>query len=251
MKNIGKTVGLINRAIHMDGTEAQTMVQKIRDNEGYNNEAKVGELYVQMLRDGGDVSAVLEGSEVAQQPAKVDNSPNGEYNGEKSNFGMVNNSYTEDTNTEQETVLYSGAISGAYNDRNDPDATKRNEHATRYYQELRNSNKDAFITAVAKHTNLDANLVSKAYKHIFEDRHHLEGGYIYFEPDYDMAETFRRLRTNDQIQNHDIILLYHEALEYDLMQENPHMTYEEAHEIAQQRYNYKAALMEWLRKRGE
>ena len=47
----------------MDGTEAQTMARKIRDNEGYNNEAKVGELYVQILRDGGDVAVMLDGTE--------------------------------------------------------------------------------------------------------------------------------------------------------------------------------------------
>lgn len=63
---------------------------------------------------------------------------------------------------------------------------------------------------------------------IFEDKHDLEKGHTYFDPDYDMAESFRRLRTNDDIQPHDIILLRHEALEFDIMQANPKMSYDEA-----------------------
>lgn len=64
-----------------------------------------------------------------------------------------------------------------------------------------------------------------------------------------MAESFRRLRTNASIQEHDKILILHEALEYDIMQSNPEMSYNQAHAIADETYNYKKALIKW--KKGE
>lgn len=59
------------------------------------------------------------------------------------------------------------------------------------------------------------------------------------------------MRTNDGIQKHDVVLLYHEALEYDIMQENPNMSYEQAHEITSKSYDYGLALREWLRAQGD
>lgn len=149
-----------------------------------------------------------------------------------------------------EDKIEAGAVTGALNDVNDPDHIRRDEHADLYYAEIRNSSKESFVSAVSKNTSVNQEIVAKTYKHIFEDKHDLEKGYDYFDTDYDMAESFRRLRTNDNIQNHDVILLYHEALEYDIMQANPTMPYEEAHAIAEQTYNYKAALNDWLRKQG-
>ena len=144
-----------------------------------------------------------------------------------------------------------GGVSGAYNDKNDPGSKKRDAHAKRYYEALRNNSKEYFVKAVSRNASIDEDTVSKVYKHVFEDKHNLDKGYTYFEPDYYMAESFRRLRTNDNIQEHDIILLKHEAMEYDIMQKNPDMSYDEAHEITAKKYNYKKALIEWLKKEGD
>lgn len=143
-----------------------------------------------------------------------------------------------------------GAISGAYNDKNDPKGEKREAHAIRYYEELRNSDKAYFVNAVSANSSIDKTTVSKAYKHIFEDKHVLDGELKYFDPDYYMAESLRRLRTNDSIQEHDLILLRHEALEFDIMQANPETPYDEAHAIADKSHNYKKALLEWLAGKG-
>lgn len=140
----------------------------------------------------------------------------------------------------------SGALSGAYNDENDPTGSKREKHANLYYEELRNSSKDSFVAAVSGNASIDSEIVKKAYSHIFEDKHLLDGELRYFDPDYYMAESFRRLRTNADIQPHDIILLRHEALEYDIMKANPDMSYEEAHGLAAEEYDYKSALIAWL-----
>lgn len=148
-------------------------------------------------------------------------------------------------------TIVSGAKSGALTDKNDPDGIKRDEHAERYYSELRNSSKKAFVSAVAANAAVAEETAEKAYKHIFEDKHDLDKGFGFFDPDYDMAESFRRLRSNDDIQEHDIIMLRHEALEHDIMQENPDMTYDEAHEMAAKTYNYKKALDAWKKKEGK
>ena len=148
------------------------------------------------------------------------------------------------TNTGKSSIMSTGAMHGAYNNENDPFNKKRNAHAKLYYEELRNSDTEAFVNAVSKNSAIPKETVLKAYNHIFVDEHG-------FEPDYDMAESFRRLRTNDHIQEHDKILINHEALEYDIMKENPDMTYTEAHKITEQSYNYAKALDAWLRKGGK
>ncbi len=69
----------------------------------------------------------------------------------------------------------------------------------------------------------------------------LYGGYKNFDAGYDMAEAFRRLREGRDIQKHDLILIRHEHLECGLM-EKFGLSYEEAHRLAESRYNYGEAL---------
>lgn len=145
----------------------------------------------------------------------------------------------------EERLNQSGAKNGALNDSNDPKYKRREEHAERLYAEYRNSSKEYFVNAVSNNTKIDKETVSKAYKHVFEDKHVLDKGYDYFDADYDMAESWRRLRTNDKIQEHDKILIMHESLEYDIMNANKSMSYEDAHNIANDKYNYGKALDMW------
>lgn len=51
----------------------------------------------------------------------------------------------------------------------------------------------------------------------------------------------RRLREGKHIQEHDILMLRHERLEYELMKKE-HMNYQEAHKLAEKKYNYQEAL---------
>ena len=155
------------------------------------------------------------------------------------------------TNNVNNDKMEKGAMFGALNNQNDPDNKKRDAHAKQYYNALRNNNTSDFVNAVSKNGNIDSESVKKAYRHLFEDKHKLRDGYGYFKPDYDMAESLRRLRTNDNVQEHDKILVLHEAYEYDIMKNNPNMTYEEAHRLAEEKYNYARALDEWLEKEGK
>ena len=148
------------------------------------------------------------------------------------------------TNAGKSVKMPSGALYGAYNDDNDPLHEKRDAHAVRYYAELRNSSPLYFAKAVSKNADIDEVTVSKAYTHLFVDDH----GFI---EDYDMAESLRRLRTNDHIQEHDRLLIFHEALEHDIMEKNPGMPYTEAHDLTDLTYNYAVKLNEWKRKGGK
>ena len=63
-----------------------------------------------------------------------------------------------------------------------------------------------------------------------------------FFPDYQMMQSWLRLREGKNIQAHDLILLGHE-LEANIMNSDPSMYYEKAHKIAEQKYNYSEALL--------
>ena len=142
-------------------------------------------------------------------------------------------------------AIISGAFTGALNNKNDPEGKKRETHAEQYYSAMRNSAESDIVSAISDNAEIDADLVSKMYNHLILNKYNLEEGYSRFAPDYDIAESIRRLREGKSVQEHDLLLVYHEALEYDLMNEKG-LNYEEAHEIANKSYNYQEALYKWL-----
>lgn len=142
-------------------------------------------------------------------------------------------------------AIISGAFKGAYTDKNDPEGTKRETHAEQYYAAMRNSEKDEIVSTISKNANTDADKVSKMYDHLILNKYNLDEGYSRFAPDYDIAESIQRLREGKDIKEHDLLLIYHEALEYDLMNEEG-LSYEEAHEVANKSYSYQEALYKWL-----
>lgn len=142
-------------------------------------------------------------------------------------------------------VYNKGAISGAYNNKNDPQGTKREKHAEMYYFSMKNSKKEPIVDTISKNSQIDTETVSKMYDHLLVNEYDLENGHKTFDPDYDISESLRRLREGKNIQEHDLILIQHEAMEYDLMNKDG-MGYREAHELTEKTYNYKEALDKWL-----
>lgn len=136
---------------------------------------------------------------------------------------------------------------GALNDKNDPLGSRREKHATLFYEAIRNSNKDSLVKRISKNTGLSEKGISNVYDHVFLNKYDLYGGRKRFDPDYDMAESFRRLREGKNIQEHDIVMLKHERLEYKLMKKTG-MKYIDAHKLAEKKYNYAKALQEFKRK---
>src|SRR5699024_47296 len=141
----------------------------------------------------------------------------------------------------------SGAKSGALTDKNDPLGQKRSRHAVTYYDSVRNSNKNSIVKTISKNSGFSEAYISKVYDHVFKNKYDLYGGKKRFDADYDMAESFRRLRDGKNIQEHDIVLLRHEHLEHDLMN-RLNLQYEEAHSLAESKYNYNSALKDFKKK---
>lgn len=141
----------------------------------------------------------------------------------------------------------SGAQSGALNDKNDPHRKRRNAHAERYYESMRNSDRQSNIQAMVSNSGLDYSIVEAAYSHVFEHKHNLENGYTYFDPSYEMSQSWQRLRTNDHVRPYDIVLLKHEALESKIWADHPEWSYWQAHAEAEKTYSFTAAKEEWER----
>ena len=145
----------------------------------------------------------------------------------------------------------SGAVYGAWNDRNDPYNKERDRHAQEFYESVRNRNKQHEIVKVSNNSGLSQSDVEKIYNHIFINEYDLEDGRKRFDPNYDMAESWRRLSEigGNNIQSHDLVMLNHELMEHDLMAKG--MKYDEAHELTNKTYNYQKAWIAWMKEKGD
>lgn len=145
----------------------------------------------------------------------------------------------------------SGAVYGAWNDKNDPYNQERDRHATMYYEAIRNRDKQAEIDRVARNSGFVSSDIEKIYNHIFIQKHELDEGYKRFDPNYDMAESWRRLSENQgkNIQPHDIVMLKHELMELELMGKG--LSYDEAHNRTNDTYNYQVAWIKWIQEKGD
>ncbi len=145
----------------------------------------------------------------------------------------------------------SGAVYGAWNDKNDEYGIEREKHAKMYYEQVRNRNREMQVVRVAKNSSFSVSDVEKIFDHIFINEHDLEEGRKRFDPNYDMAESWRRLTEvgGKNIQKHDIIMLHHELMELGLMAKG--MSYDEAHNQTNKVYNYQMAWIEWAIKKGD
>lgn len=148
-------------------------------------------------------------------------------------------------------IKSSGAVYGAWNDRNDPYSKERDRHAEIYYEQVRNRDKTLEIARVARNSGFSESDIGKIYNHIFMNEYELYGGVKRFDPSYDMAESWRRLSESGGkfIQKHDIVMLNHELMEYHLMMEG--LSYNEAHKETDKKYNYYEALKKWQIERGD
>ena len=145
-------------------------------------------------------------------------------------------------------TIKTGAKSGALTSKNDPDFKKRDSFAEMYYREVLGRKREYEIKAVAKNSGFSTEDIEKVFSHVFEKDHLFSDGTIHkFFPDYDMAQSWIRLREGKHIQEHDIILLNHELMEANIMGKGTDIPYEPAHEKAQKQYNYAEALKKYLK----
>ena len=100
---------------------------------------------------------------------------------------------------------------------------------------------------MVSNSGLDYSIMEAAYANVFEHKHNLENGYTYFDPSYEMSQSWQRLRTNDHVRPYDLVLLKHEALESKIWADHPEWSYWQAHAGAEKTYNYTAAKKEWIK----
>jgi len=128
------------------------------------------------------------------------------------------------------------------------DIVRRDEHARVYYEEIRKRTTD--IAVIARNTGFRVSDIRKIKRHVFFNEYNLGKKKLSrFDPDYDMAVSWQRLIDGKDIHEMDIVLLKHELMEYGLMNEK-HLSYDEAHEIAERTYNYQAYTKDLDRKEG-
>nr|DAF09965.1 MAG TPA: minor capsid protein [Caudoviricetes sp.] len=145
-------------------------------------------------------------------------------------------------------------ISGALNMSDPKDYGRALRHAKRYYEELRNSDRVYIEQHIVQGSGLNRSIVNSALIHILDSEYDLIGNngkhsYQKFSPDYDMAESLQRLILEEP-EDHDIIMLQHEALEAHYM-DDLGMNYTAAHLKANKSYNYQKALAKFLERRDK
>ena len=142
-----------------------------------------------------------------------------------------------------------GAVSGALYSDEEGNLDRMEQHAIRYYDAVRSRDRTEEITKVTNNSGVSRDVVEDAYQHIFYDIHlNYFGEYTRFDPDYYMAVSWQHLSNNEDIQEMDIIMLYHEAKEKHLMDSG--MPYLEAHRTANKKYGYDyESMVEELKKR--
>lgn len=130
--------------------------------------------------------------------------------------------------------------SGALDDRNDPDYTRRDKHAALYYAEIRNNGRMTFVNKISANTGLSKRFVGEVFDHVFVDEHLLDRGYGKLDESYYMAISFQRLLQNS-FDDVDILLLHHEHLERAL-EKRYNLNIREAHNMTVRKYDYEMAL---------
>lgn len=140
----------------------------------------------------------------------------------------------------------SGGISGAITNPDSPEAVL---HAYKYYDFIRKINYD--IDNIAKNTDFTKDQIIIVKNYIFYAEHELIKGYCRFDPDFFMAQSWKRLAFEpDKIQEHDIIMIKHELYEISLVTQG--YNYHVAHEMSNKAgFNYEQASKEYYEKLEE
>ncbi|MBF1345911.1 MAG: hypothetical protein HXM58_05055 [Megasphaera micronuciformis] len=113
------------------------------------------------------------------------------------------------------------------------------------YATLRNSDRDILIRKISQNSGMSRKSVQKVLEHILDNKHNLDKGYGNFDADFDMGNSLQHLRDGNPL-SHDILLLKHERLEYELMNRWGYRDYNTAHNITSKRYDYITAVERWV-----
>ena len=127
-------------------------------------------------------------------------------------------------------------VSGAGGAISRTDIKRMEDHADRYYNEIRKRSSD--VNAISTNTKFHIDDIKNIKNHIFFNEYDFgEDAPRRFDTNYDMAISWQRLTEGKNIQEMDLVLLRHELMEYKLMNEQK-LLYREAHDITSKMYNY-------------
>jgi hypothetical protein len=144
---------------------------------------------------------------------------------------IFNNMSEFNTARNAENILGGGAL--------EPYSKEAERHSEIYYESVRKMTTD--IENIAKNTGFDKQDIWRIKEHIFYKEHDLgEAEKRRFHPSYDMAQSWQRLIDGRAIEPHDIILLRHELMEVDLMDNG--LSQQDAHNLTNLKFNYRKAL---------
>ncbi len=114
------------------------------------------------------------------------------------------------------------------------------KQAVEFYQEICRNNDD--VLAISNNTDFSYSDILNIKKHIMSDSIKFKNGTIkQFDPDIDQALAWKRLMNGKNIKETDLLLLRHELEELTIMHEK-NMVYEDAHELANKKYNWEDAV---------
>lgn len=115
-------------------------------------------------------------------------------------------------------------------------------HAERYYEDVRKRAEGSDAKKIAAHTPFKESAIEEIRKHVFLNEHYLDGKMQRFAADFEQSQAWQRL-TEGRGTDVDLIFLKHEYVELTQMRLHGY-NYDEAHAIANSKFNWKKALDE-------
>ena len=117
-----------------------------------------------------------------------------------------------------------------------------------YYKKIISRNDD--VLKIHKGTGYSVRFIKEVKEHLFVNEHVFEDSKLSrFDPDYDIAVAWQRMINGDKIEDRDLLLLRHEHLERAL-EKRYNLTYKEAHDLANDKYNWEQEVNNLLEKGG-
>lgn len=165
---------------------------------------------------------------------------NGQYTGAGTTYRQ-NTSYKDILSKSKKAQ--SGAVSGAQSGAIDEDKQheRAEEHARKMYETYRHRISD--IPKIAKVTGHSEDEIRRVKNHMFFNEYDLDGGKHRFDADFQQVQSWTRLESGNP-EEHDLIMIEHELIEERLMREK-NLSYDKAHEKANETANYQLALKEY------
>lgn len=127
-----------------------------------------------------------------------------------------------------------------------PVSDEANAWAKSYYAEIRAKSTDC--KKIAERLNLELADIQAIKNYLFVDKSLYDddlGIWREFDHDAAIAQSWQRLAEGKDILPHDLVLIKHELYEMEIKRENPGISHDKAHRLAEEKYNYHKGAMDY------